>query len=131
MNSLFTLKPTKKNNANKKNNNLKKNTNSKLFPLGISVKTQHVHPPIPTREVMYDIVFPKFQKKIDVKHLKSGKIKITWTLNPPKTIKPTVKNRKNHENHSECTKRMISNLNSKNISNTNKIKEIKEKCKLY
>ena len=113
-----------------------KNNKNKLLPLGITVqtKTKHIHPQIPSLGV--SVLYPGIKKKVvKVKHLKSGEIDITWRIKPPRLQKSKRKqtvNKNKSENFGECTKRMIRNLaNSSNKNNTTKIKEIKEKCKLY
>ena len=113
--------------------------NKKILPLGIFSKTTHIHPQNPTKQVLYNVKYPGFQKKlIKIKEHKKG-IDITWRLQPPTVVKSKktkttqkkniVKTNKNKI--SGCSKHYITNLlNNSNINNYNKLLKIQEKCSL-
>ena len=125
MNSLVSL--VNSNNTNKKN---------KVLPLGISVQTKHIHPSRPQRQVMYNIVYPGVQKElIKIKqHKKTGAVDLTWRIKAPKIkktkVKPKNKDNKPKKSVSNCTKSMIAQFTNSNMSNENKIRKIRNVCRL-
>ena len=110
---------------------------NKLLPLGITVETKHIHPKIPRKEILYNVQYPGFQKKlVKIKHYKkTGIIDVTFRILPPKIIKSKSKNTKqngkqNTTDFGGCTKKMIANINVSHMSNVNKLRAIQNKCKL-